>query len=143
MKTKVLKKSEVKRKWYIVDAKDKILGRLATKIADRLRGKDRVYFTPHVDCGDFIIVTNVEKVKLTGAKMDNKMYYTHSGYLGNLKTASAKEVMGKSPKKILELAVRGMLPKNKLRKDFMKKLKLYAGESHPHEAQNPEALNIN
>lgn len=143
MKTKVLKKTDVKRKWYIVDATDKILGRLATKLADRLRGKDRVYFTPHVDCGDFVIVTNIEKIKLTGGKIDKKMYYTHSGYKGHLRTTSAKVMMEKSPKKILELAVRGMLPKNKLRKDFMKKLKLYVGETHPHEAQNPEALNIN
>lgn len=142
MKTFIAKKEEVQRKWYLIDAKGKVLGRLATLIADKLRGKDKPVFSPHMDCGDFIVVINADKVKLTGNKLDDKKYYRHSGYPGALKTESAKGMLEKKPTMVLELAVRGMLPKNKLRDDFMKKLKLFAGEEHDHEAQKPELLEV-
>ncbi|MDA1060889.1 MAG: 50S ribosomal protein L13 [bacterium] len=142
MKTHIPKVDSIDRKWYILDAKDKTLGRISTGIANKLRGKDKAIFTPHMDCGDFVIVINAEKVKLTGKKLTDKMYHRHSGYPSGLKSESAKDVLEKKPTKILELAVSGMLPKNKLRKIFMKKLKLYAGEEHPHEAQNPETLEV-
>ncbi len=142
MKTHIPKKDDIDRKWYILDAKGRTLGRIATGIANKLRGKDKPIFSPHMDCGDFVIVINAEKVKLTGKKMSDKMYYRHSGFPSGLKSASAKEVLEKKPTKVLELAVSGMLPKNKLRKVFMKKLKLYAGEEHPHEAQNPLVLEV-
>jgi large subunit ribosomal protein L13 len=142
MKTYTPKKSEVNKKWYLIDAKDKILGRLAPTIANKLRGKDKPIFSPHMDCGDFIVVINADKVKVTGQKLDQKKYYRHSGYPGALKEESLKHLMERKPTKILELAVYGMLPKNKLRKGLMKKLKLYAGEEHPHEAQAPQTLTI-
>ncbi|MFC1616409.1 50S ribosomal protein L13 [Patescibacteria group bacterium] len=142
MKTYIPKNQEANNKWYIIDAKDKILGRICPTIANKLRGKDKPIFSPHMDCGDFIIVINADKVRLTGKKEDNKMYYRHSGYPGGLKGASARTMREKHPTKIIELAVRGMLPKNRLRKVFMKKLKLYTGEEHPHEAQNPETLEV-
>lgn len=143
MKTTVIKKSDLNPKWYIVDAKDKILGKIATRIADKLRGKGKPIFSPHMDCGDFVIVVNADKIKLSGKKIDEKLYYTHSGYPGGFKSRPAKELLKTKPTQVLELAVKGMLPRNKLRKGFMQKLKLYAGETHPHEAQQPQPLEIN
>ena len=140
MTTKVPKKEDIKREWYIVDAKDKVLGRIATVIADKLRGKGKPIFAPHVDCGDFVIVINSEKIKLTGKKLSDKMYYRHSGFPGHLKTEPAEKLLARKPTELLHLAVRGMLPKNKLRDKSMEKLKLYAGEVHPHEAQQPISL---
>ena len=142
MKTTIAKKEEVNQKWYLIDAKDKVLGRIATTIANKLRGKDKPTFSPHMDCGDHVIVINTDKIKLTGAKMDGKKYYTHSGYPGAIKEESAKRLMERKPTRVLELAISGMLPKNRLRKVFMKKLKLYAGEEHQHSAQSPEKLEV-
>lgn len=142
MKTTIAKPVETKRAWYILDAKDKTLGRIATVIADKLRGKNKVIFAPHADYGDFVIVINADKVRLTGKKLSDKLYYTHSGYLGHLKQETAGKLLTRKPTKVLELAVRGMLPKNRLRNKFMEKLKLYAGETHPHEAQQPQTLEI-
>ena len=142
MKTFVAKESEVDKKWHLVDAQDRILGRLATQIAVRLRGKHKPVFTPHADTGDFIVVVNAEKVAMTGTKWDDKIYYRHSGYLGGLKEISAKELMEKKPEEIIRLAVKRMLPKNSLGRRQLKKLKIYAGPDHPHEAQAPEKLEI-
>lgn len=142
MKTTIAKIDQIDRKWYIIDAKDKVLGRISTVIANKLRGKDKAIFSPHMDCGDFVIVVNADKIKLTGNKLDGKMYARHSGYPGGFKEESAKDVLAKKPTRLVELSVRGMLPKNRLRSKFMEKLKLYAGEEHPHEAQQPETLNI-
>lgn len=142
MKTTIKKSADIKRKWYIVDAKDKILGRICTTIAKKLRGKDKPIFISHMDCGDFVIVINADKFKLTGNKLSEKMYSRHSGYPGGFKQISAEQLLAKKPTKILELAVKGMLPRNKLRPLFMKKLKLYTGEKHPHEAQNPKKLEL-
>lgn len=142
MKTHIAKSSEIDRKWFIVDAKDKTLGRMCTTIADKLRGKDKAIFSPHMDCGDFVIVINTDKIKLTGKKWSDKMYQRHSGFPGGFRETTAEKLNAKKPTKIVELAVSGMLPKNKLRKIFMQKLKLYSGEEHPHEAQNPETLNV-
>lgn len=142
MKTHIAKKADTNLKWYIIDAKDQVLGRLATTIAVKLRGKDKPIFSPHMDCGDFIIVINAEKIKMTGAKLQNKMYARHSGFPGGFREENAETLLERDPTKALELAVSGMLPKNKLRKPFLKKLKLYAGEVHPHEAQSPEKLEV-
>ena len=137
MKTFSLKNTEVSRDWVIFDASDKILGRFATKIADKLRGKDKPTFTPHVDGGDFVVVINADKVKVTGNKAEQKKYYKHSLYPGGLKEKSYKEVLESTPERIIENAVKGMLPKNKLGKSIIKKLKVYSGSEHPHESQNP------
>ncbi len=134
--------SDNKGKWCVVDARDAVLGRLATQIAIRLRGKHSPLFTPHADMGDHVIVINAEKIVLTGRKMDQKNYYRHSGYMGGLKTISVKEMLAKKPEDVIRIAVRGMLPKNRLGRKLIKKLKVYAGEQHPHEAQQPEALKI-
>ncbi len=142
MKTPLPKVNEIEKKWYVVDATDKVLGRLATQIALRLRGKHRPDFTPHLDTGDFIIVINAEKVRLTGRKLDQKMYYKHSGYLGGLKSMTARQMLEKKPEEVIRLAVRRMLPKNKLARHQLKKLKVYRGGEHPHEAQTPEPLEI-
>jgi large subunit ribosomal protein L13 len=142
MKTFVAKEKEVKKNWYLVDAKNKILGRLATQIAMRLRGKHKPIFTPHADTGDFIVVINAEKVSLTGKKWDKKIYYRHSGYIGGLKEISAKKLLEKKPEDVLRFAVRGMLPKNSLGRRQLKKLKIYVGSEHPHQAQQLEALEI-
>lgn len=142
MKTFVAKEREVDRKWYLVDAEDKILGRLATQIAMRLRGKHKPIFTPHADTGDFIVVVNAEKVALTGKKWDKKIYYRHSGYIGGLKEISARKLLEKKPEDVLRYAVRGMLPKNSLGRRQLKKLKIYVGPENPHEAQQLEALEI-
>tara|TARA_B100000989_G_scaffold66118_1_gene45973 strand:- start:71 stop:505 length:435 start_codon:yes stop_codon:yes gene_type:complete len=137
MKTYSLKKEEVTRSWFVLDASDKVLGRLATKIADRIRGKDKPSFTPHTDGGDYVIVVNAEKVKVTGSKFTDKKYYTHSLYPGGLKTRTFKDLNEKNPEKIIENAVKGMLPKNKLRKEIIKKLKVFKGPDHDHESQKP------
>ena len=137
MKTFSLKNTEVARDWVVFDASDKVLGRFATKIADKLRGKDKPTFTPHVDGGDFVVVINAEKLKVTGNKAEQKKYYKHSLYPGGLKEKSYKEVLENNPERIIENAVKGMLPKNKLGKSMIKKLKVYSGSEHPHESQNP------
>ena len=141
MKTFSLKNTEVARDWVVFDASDRVLGRFATKIADKLRGKDKPTFTPHVDGGDFVVVINAEKVKVTGKKPDQKKYYKHSLYPGGLKEQSYQEVLNNNPERIIENAVRGMLPKNKLGKSMFKKLKVYRGPEHPHESQNPTVWN--
>ena len=141
MKTFSLKNTEVSRNWVLFDASDRVLGRFATKIADKLRGKDKPTFTPHVDGGDFVVVINAEKVKVTGKKSDQKKYYKHSLYPGGLKEKSYQEVLNNNPERIIENAVRGMLPKNKLGKSIFKKLKVYRGSEHPHESQNPTVWN--
>ena len=140
MKTQFAKKGEIERKWYVVDARDAILGRLATKIAVYLRGKNKPVFTPNVDTGDFIIVINADKIRLTGRKLDEKVYYHHTGYIGGIKAQTAKTMMEKTPEKIIEKAVWGMLPKNTLGRQMLKKLKVYKGAEHPHKAQAPETL---
>jgi large subunit ribosomal protein L13 len=142
LKTFNLKKEEIKRKWFLINAEGKILGRLSTEIAKILRGKNKPIFTPHVDCGDYVIVINVDKIKVTGGKIDKKKYYRHSGYIGNLKVKNLKEMMEKSPELVLRKSVKGMIPHNILGRKVIKKLKIYAGENHPHEAQNPEKIEI-
>jgi large subunit ribosomal protein L13 len=136
------KKSDNEDKWCVVDAKDKVLGRLATSVAARLRGKHNPLFTPHVDTGDSVIVINAEKIVLTGKKMAQKCYYRHSGYIGGLTTITAEKLMEKRPEDLIRFAVKGMLPKNRLGKELFKKLKVYSGDQHPHVAQNPEVLEI-
>ncbi|MGD9158256.1 MAG: 50S ribosomal protein L13 [Desulfobacteraceae bacterium] len=142
MKTYVAKEHEVEKKWYLVDAQDMILGRLATQIAMRLRGKHKPIFTPHADTGDFVVVINADKVTLTGNKWDNKIYYRHTGYMGGIKQISAKKLMEKKPDQVLYMAVKRMLPKNSLGRRQLKKLKIYAGSEHPHEAQNPQLIKM-
>jgi len=137
-----VKKEEVKREWYIVDAKDKILGRLASKLAYMLQGKHRPDYTPHVDQADFIVIINADKIRLTGKKWDQKIYWRHSGYLGGLKLQTARQLLEKHPERLIYLAVKRMLPRNRLRKRLLKKLKIYAGPNHPHLAQNPKPLEI-
>ena len=142
-KTFNLKREEIKRKWYIVDATDKILGRLATEIAIKLRGKDKPTFTPHVDCGDFMIIINAEKIKVKGGnKLEDKKYYRHSGYVGNLKSTSLEEMLKKNPEFVIKNAVRGMIPHNTLGRIVLRKLKVYSGPDHPHKAQNPEKIDL-
>ena len=141
MKTYSLKKHEVQRNWFVIDVTDKILGRIAVKIADKIRGKDKPYFTPHTDGGDYVIVINAEKIKVTGSKFDNKKYYRHSLFPGGLKTETFKDLLAKNPEKIIEEAVKGMLPKNKLNKSVIKKLKVFSGPNHDHESQQPKEWN--
>lgn len=136
------KRSDNPQKWYVVDANGAVLGRLATQVAQRLRGKHSPHFTPHVDTGDWVIVINADKISLSGRKMDKKVYYRHSGYIGGLKEITAKDLLEKKPEALVRSAVKGMLPKNKLGRQLFKKLKVYAGEAHPHEAQQPETLSI-
>ena len=142
MKTFSAKLHEVKRDWYIIDASDKVLGRLATEIASKLRGKHKAEYTPHVDTGDYIVVTNVEKLRVTGRKFTNKKYYSHSEYPGGIKEISFDKLQAKNPARILEKAVKGMLPKNPLGRDMYRKLKIYVGSEHPHAAQQPKQLEI-
>lgn len=142
MKTFVAKEKEVDKKWHLVDAENKILGRMATQIAVRLRGKHKPIFTPHADTGDFVVVINAEKIALTGRKWDQKIYYHHSGYPGGLKQITAKKLLEKKPEELVRLAVKRMLPKNSLGRRQLKKLKIYAGSEHPHEAQNPQIMEI-
>jgi large subunit ribosomal protein L13 len=140
--TSSAKNSDNLQKWCVVDANGAVLGRLASQVAHRLRGKHNPKFTPHADTGDWVIVINAEKIVLTGRKMDQKMYYRHSGYIGGLKQMNAKELLEKKPEELVRSAVKGMLPKNKLGRRLFKKLKVYTGSDHPHEAQQPERLKI-
>ncbi len=140
MKTYIAPVNEIEKKWYIVDAENKVLGRLASEIASRLRGKHKPTFSTFIDNGDFIVVTNAEKVVLTGNKINDKKYYRHSGYIGGIKETSAKELLAKHPTDLITKAVKGMLPKNKLGRAQLKKLKVYAGKNHPHAAQEPVEL---
>jgi len=142
MATYSAKKNEVERSWYLVDAANKVLGKLASKIAIVLRGKHKPIFTPHIDTGDFVIVINADKVHLTGKKLKNKYYYRHSGYPGGLKIMSAEEMLKKKPENLIKLAVRGMLPKNRLARKQLTKLKIYSGANHPHKSQMPKVLKI-
>ncbi|RUR12534.1 50S ribosomal protein L13 [Legionella sp. km772] len=142
MKTISAKGHEVKRDWLIVDASDKVLGRLATEVARRLRGKHKAEYTPHVDTGDYIIVTNAEKVIVTGRKFKNKMYHHHTGFPGGIKSVNFEKMQAKNPVRIIELAIKGMLPKNPLGREMYRKLKVYAGNEHPHTAQQPKKLEI-
>jgi large subunit ribosomal protein L13 len=142
MKTFSAKAESVKRDWFVVDATNKTLGRLSTEIARRLRGKHKPEFTPHVDTGDYIVVVNAEKVAVTGAKLDDKLYHRFTGYVGNLKTMSLKELLATHPERVIEIAVKGMLPKNPLGREMYRKLKVYGGAEHPHTAQQPQALEI-
>ncbi|MBD3309582.1 50S ribosomal protein L13 [candidate division KSB3 bacterium] len=142
MKTEFAKKETVQRKWYVIDAKDQILGRLAAEIARRLRGKHKPIFSPHVDTGDYIIVVNADKIRLTGKKWDAKVYYHHTGYPGGIKSTTAKQLLRRKPERLLEHAVKGMLPKNRLGRQMYKKLKVYTQPDHPHTAQQPEVLTL-
>lgn len=140
MKTEVAKAENIKRDWYVVDAQDVVLGRLSTRVAGILRGKNKPTYTPSVDTGDFVIVVNAEKIALTGRKLADKTYYSHSGYVGGLKEISAGKLLEKKPEELIKKAVKGMLPKNKLARAMLSKLKIYAGSAHPHEAQQPRTL---
>lgn len=142
MKTFMPKKQDIERRWYLIDANGKILGRLASFIATRLRGKHKPIYTPHADTGDFIIVINAKKVRLTGNKLKDKVYYRHTGYIGGVKSITAEKLLQKKPENLIRFAVEGMLPKNRLGKKLIKKLKVYAGSDYLHEAQKPEILEI-
>lgn len=142
MKTYSPKFGEVSRDWFVVDADDKILGRLATQIAIHLRGKHKPEFAPHIDTGDFVVVVNAEKIKVTGDKLDKKKYYRHTGYPGGIREITLRDQLQKKPEEVIRAAVRGMLPKNRLGRAMLKKLKIYAGSEHPHGAQNPKTLDI-
>jgi len=142
VRTFAAKKEEIEREWYVVDAEGQTLGRLASKIAPILKGKHKPIYTPHLDCGDFVVVINAEKVRVTGRKMDQKFYYRHSGYPGGIKSISLRDQLVRHPERVVQAAVRGMLPKNKLGRRMIKKLKVYAGDSHPHAAQQPESLEL-
>jgi large subunit ribosomal protein L13 len=142
MKTLFARENEVEKKWHLVDADGMVVGRLATQVASILRGKNKPIFTPHADTGDFVVIINAERVRLTGNKLENKVYYRHSGYPGGIKKRVAKDLMKDAPEEIIMSAVRGMLPKNRLGRQQIKKLKVYRGAEHPHSAQKPEALDI-
>ena len=140
MKTFMASPATIDRKWYVVDATDMTLGRLASEVAKVLRGKNKAIFTPHMDCGDYVIVINAEKIKVTGKKLDQKIYYHHSDYVGGMKETTLKEKLAKKPEQVIELAVKGMLPKGPLGRQMYKKLHVYAGAEHAHAAQKPEVL---
>ncbi len=142
MKTFSAKSETVRRDWYVVDATDKILGRLATAVASRLRGKHKPEYTPHVDTGDYIVIVNASKLRVTGNKLEDKMYHRYTGYIGNLKSKPLGEMMESTPERVLELAVKGMLPRNSLGRQMFGKLKVFAGPEHVHEAQQPKALEL-
>lgn len=142
MRTYMANPQNVERKWYVVDAAGKTLGRLATEVATLLRGKHKPIYTPHVDCGDYVIVINAEKIELTGDKWNKKLYYRHSGYPGGLKVRTAKDLRDKFPERLIELAVKGMLPHNRLGRKMYKKLFVYSGNEHPHAAQKPEVYEL-
>ena len=142
MKTYSAKKGEITREWYVVDAEGQILGRLATQIADRLRGKGKPSYTPHVDTGDFVVVVNAEKIAVTGKKLEQKRYYRHSGYPGGLRSRTLNDMLERRPEEVLRLAVKGMLPRNRLGRAQLRKLKIYAGPDHPHAAQKPEPMEV-
>ena len=142
MKTFSAKPETVRHDWYVVDATDKTLGRLATELARRLRGKHKPEYTPHVDTGDYIVVVNAKNVKVTGRKLSDKMYYRHTGYIGNLKSANLEQMLDSSPERVIELAVKGMLPRNPLGRKMLGKLKVFPGPEHVHQAQQPQPLDI-
>ena len=142
MKTLSIKQEDVRRSWYVIDATDRTLGRLSTQIAIRIRGKHKAEFTPHVDTGDYVVVINAEKVRVTGNKLDDKIYNHHTGFPGGIKSISLAKLMQKSPEKVVEIAVKGMMPKSKLGRSMISKLKVYAGSEHPHAAQQPQPLEI-
>ena len=142
MKTQSIKPKDIRKSWVIVDASERNLGRLASDISYVLRGKHKPYFVPHLDCGDNVVVVNAQKVHLTGQKLEKKVYYHHTGYIGGIKGKTAKELLEKKPEDMLFKAVKGMLPKNKLANKLMKNLKVYAGSEHPHSAQNPQPITI-
>ena len=142
MKTYVTKPADIERSWYVVDAEGQTLGRLASQIAAVLRGKHKPIYSPSVDAGDFVVVINADKIKVTGRRMDQKMYYRHSGYPGGLREATLKEQLDRQPTRPVELAIKGMLPKNKLGRQMIKKLKVYAGPEHPHHAQQPVPMEL-
>lgn len=141
MRTVSAKEHEIQREWHVIDAQGQTLGRLASRIATVLRGKHKPIYTPHVDCGDYVIVVNAEKIHVTGQKMTQKVYYRHSGYPGGLKEITLRDQLQKFPERVIEKAVRGMLPKNRLGRQMFKKLKVYAGPNHPHQAQQPQPMN--
>lgn len=142
MRTFTAKSAEITHDWYVIDAEGETLGRLASRIAPILKGKHKPIYTPHLDCGDFVIVVNAGKVHVTGHKLDQKMYHRHSGYPGGLKSISLRDQLDRFPERVIEAAVRGMLPKNKLGRRMLKKLKVYAGDAHPHQAQQPKPLEL-
>jgi large subunit ribosomal protein L13 len=142
VRTFTQKQAEIERDWYVVDAEGETLGRLASRIAPILKGKHKPIYTPHLDCGDFVIIVNAEKVRVTGRKMDQKFYHRHSGYPGGLTSISLRDQLNRYPERVLQAAIRGMLPKNRLGRRMIKKLKVYAGDSHPHEAQQPKPLEL-
>ncbi len=142
MKTVSIREQDVQRGWYVVDAQGQTLGRLATQVATVLRGKHKPIYTPHVDCGDYVIIVNADKIHVTGQKMTQKTYYRHSGYPGGLKKVTLRDQLQKFPERVIEQAVRGMLPKNRLGRQMFRKLKVYAGPNHPHEAQQPKTLDL-
>lgn len=142
MTTVSAKPAEVRRAWYLVDADGKTLGRLAAEVARRLRGKHKPQYTPHVDTGDYIVIVNAEKIRVTGNKLQGKMYYRHTGYVGNLKSISLEKLLAKAPQRVIELAVKGMMPHNTLGRAMLKKLHVYAGPEHRHQAQQPQPLEI-
>lgn len=139
-KTYIPKETAIERRWYVVDATDQTLGRLATRVAAVVRGKEKPYFTPHLDTGDFVIVINAEKIRVTGKKLDDKMYYKHSGYIGHLKSANLRTLLARKPEKVIQLAVKGMLPKTTLGRKLLTKVKIYRGAAHPHASQKPLPL---
>jgi large subunit ribosomal protein L13 len=141
-RTYIPKAADIQRQWYVVDATGQTLGRLATRIAEVVRGKRKPYFTPHLDTGDFVVVVNAEKVRVTGRKLDDKMYYRHSGYIGGLKATNLRTLLARKPERVIEYAVKGMLPKNKLGRQLLGKVKVYRGPNHPHAAQRPEPLKL-
>jgi large subunit ribosomal protein L13 len=142
MTTQSAKPAEVRRAWYLIDAEGKTLGRLASECARRLRGKHKPTYTPHVDTGDYLVVVNADKVRVTGNKLSDKMYYRHTGYIGNLRSASLSQMLDRHPERVIEIAVKGMLPRNPLGRSMLKKLKVFAGPTHRHAAQQPQPLEI-
>jgi len=142
MKTYLPKAADIEKKWYVVDAEGKTLGRLSTEVANVLRGKKKPYYTPNIDTGDYVIVINAEKIKVTGKKMDQKTYFRHSGYVGHWSLTTLKDMLNKHPERVIEHAVKGMLPKGRLGRQMYTKLHVYAGPEHPHAAQQPEVLDI-
>jgi large subunit ribosomal protein L13 len=142
VKTSSAKPHEIERKWFVIDAQGQTLGRLATRVATILRGKHKPIYTPHLDCGDYVIVVNADKINVTGQKLDQKVYYRHSGYPGGLKQVTLRRQLQTHPERVVEAAVRGMLPKNRLGRKMFKKLKVYDGPDHPHQAQQPEPLDL-
>ncbi len=142
MRTFTIKAADIEREWYVIDAEGETLGRLASRIAPILRGKHKPVYTPHMDCGDYVIVINADKVRVTGRKLDQKLYHRHSGYPGGLTSISLRDQLARHPERVIEAAVRGMLPKTKLGRRMFKKLKVYASDAHPHQAQQPKPLEL-